>query len=155
MKLHTNRDWLNKMYIDNDLSQRSIAKICGVNQSTIHYFLVRFNIPRRKFCGRSGFRCHLFKGGRIITSQGYMKKKKKGHPRAFKTRPYVPEQILIVEKHLGRFLSKEETVHHIDEVKLNNNPANLYLFSGENEHQRYHMKLRRKTIEPITKSNLL
>jgi hypothetical protein len=154
MKQYTNRDWLYKMYVENDLSQKSIAKLCGINQSIISRSLSKFGIPTRKFCGRSGIHCHLYKGGRVKTTQGYIHILNKEHPRS-NCRHYVPEQILVVEKHLGRFLSKKETIHHINEIKDDNQIENLYLFLSEKEHQRYHQNLRRENIQPITKSNLL
>ena len=154
MKLYTDRNWLYRMYIENDLSQNSIAKLCDVNQTIIHRALVHFDIPRRKFCGRSGIHCHLWKGGRTKTTQGYIHIHLFGHPRT-NCRGYVPEQILIVEKHLNRFLTKTESVHHINEIKDDNRIENLYLFSSESTHQHYHQKLRKHTGLPITKSNLL
>jgi hypothetical protein len=154
MKLYNDRDWLYKMHVDNGLSQKSIAKLCGVNQTIIHRALVHFDIPRRRFCGQSGIHCHRWKGGRMKTTQGYIQIRLSGHPRA-DCRGYVPEQILVVEKHLGRFLSKNEAVHHINEIKDDNCIENLYLFLSESNHQRYHMKLRKGSGLPITKSNLL
>ena len=155
MKQYKNYNWLYKMYITNDLSQKSIAKICGVNQSMIHRFLVRFNIPRRKFCGRSGKLCSRYKGGVIKTSQGYIHILSHNHPRVKnKKYKYVPQQILIVEKYLNRYLSLEESVHHINGIKDDNRIENLYLFPNEAEHQRYHQNFRLGNCQPITKSNL-
>ncbi len=157
MKQYTNRDWLYKMYVTNELSIESISKICDVCVSLIHRYLVRFEIPRRRFCGKSGIKCGKWKGGRTVTTSGYIYIYQEGHPRARKKpyAPYVPEQILMVEKHLGRLLKKEEVVHHINEIKNDNRIENLYLFPSESDHQRYHQKLRRGSGEPITKSNLL
>jgi hypothetical protein len=39
-----------------------------------------------------------------------------------------------MEKKLGRYLKPEEVVHHIDFVRYNNNPENLYLFKNIKEH---------------------
>lgn len=52
---------------------------------------------------------------------------------------YVFEHILVVEKHLGRFLEKHELVHHIDKNKQNNNIENLYLFSGKDNKESYQL----------------
>lgn len=56
------------------------------------------------------------------------------HPRAkeYKGGRYIMEHILIIEKEIGRHLEPHEIVHHIDGDKLNNNPENLFLCSGEN-----------------------
>ena len=52
---------------------------------------------------------------------------------------YIREHRLIMEEHLGRYLTREEVVHHIDEDGLNNNINNLELLSGA-EHRRKHLK---------------
>lgn len=154
MKQYTNRNWLYKMYVDFGLSQKSIAKICGINQSIISRKLTYFHIPTRKFCGRAGIYCPRWKGGRIKTTQGYIHILNRTHPRS-NCRHYVPEQILEVEKYLKRFLSKKEAVHHINGIKDDNRIKNLYLFTNEIKHQRYHRNLHLGKISPITKSNLL
>lgn len=155
MKQYINRDWLYTMYITNNLSQQNIAKLCGVNQSLIHRHLVRFNIPTRKFCGRAGKYCSRWKGGRYKNTQGYILILQKGHLRTNESIHYVPEQILVAEKYLNRYLTKQETIHHINKIKDDNRLENLYLFSNESEHQRYHRNLYLNKIKPITKSNLL
>ncbi len=59
------------------------------------------------------------------------------HPRANGSK-VVMEQIIIMEKHLGRFLTKEEVVHHRNEIKTDNRIENLQLFANKAEHMRYH-----------------
>lgn len=51
---------------------------------------------------------------------------------------YVYEHILIAEKQLGRSLSGNEVVHHIDGNKLNNSPDNLTVLASQAEHIRLH-----------------
>lgn len=60
------------------------------------------------------------------------------HPLAT-MRGYVREHRLIMEDSLGRYLTKDEIVHHIDEDTLNNKLNNLRLLSGT-EHRRLHLK---------------
>jgi len=48
------------------------------------------------------------------------------------------EHRLIVEKEIGRFLHREEIVHHIDENKSNNHPTNLQLLPDQKMHIRIH-----------------
>ena len=45
-----------------------------------------------------------------------------------------------MEKYLGRFLTKKETVHHEDENKANDNINNLRLFENTGQHTKYHEK---------------
>lgn len=49
---------------------------------------------------------------------------------------YVLEHRLVMETHLGRFLSPDEVVHHIDENPSNNAIENLELFASQSEHVR-------------------
>lgn len=51
----------------------------------------------------------------------------------------VDEHRFIFEKHLGRKLTKEEVVHHIDGDKSNNKLANLMLFPNKSAHTKWHI----------------
>lgn len=48
------------------------------------------------------------------------------------------EHRTVAEQKLGRALLPGEVVHHIDEVKRNNDPANLEVFASQAEHARHH-----------------
>lgn len=54
----------------------------------------------------------------------------------------INEHTLIVEKYLGRRLTKDEVVHHKDGDKLNNNIENLELMT-RSEHGKLHAEERR------------
>lgn len=54
------------------------------------------------------------------------------HPRAL-GEGYVPEHILVMEKHLGRYLYDDEDVKHLDGNYHNNNLENLYLSTAQRE----------------------
>ena len=70
----------------------------------------------------------------------YVKILSKQHPNNVKG--FVLEHRLVVEKKLGRYLKKEEVVHHIDFDKKNNNLNNLMLFKNNKEHIKFHTKLK-------------
>ena len=84
--------------------------------------------------GRKG---NSWKGGKFCDKDGYVfihtgiyhKNKKKR---------YVLEHRLIMEKHIGRKLKKNEVIHHIDGNPSNNNVSNLKLFSSHSEHMKLH-----------------
>jgi hypothetical protein len=50
---------------------------------------------------------------------------------------FVPQHRLVAEDKIGRRLLPNETVHHEDEIKTNNDPANLKVMT-QTEHRRYH-----------------
>ena len=79
-------------------------------------------------------------GGRK-TKSGYFQVLSPSHPFA-DSRGYVQEHRLNVEKKIGRYLTPEEVVHHIDFNRGNNNIDNLMLFESDKAHQKFHTKIR-------------
>jgi late competence protein required for DNA uptake (superfamily II DNA/RNA helicase) len=70
----------------------------------------------------------LWKGGRYKKG-GYIVVRCEGHPRAEKRGHYVKEHILVMEKHLGRYLKENEIVHHKNGIKDDNRLENLELMT--------------------------
>lgn len=85
-----------------------------------------------------------WKGGISRNSEGYILLKSHNHP--FKNcSGYVFEHRLVMEKHLGRYLTKHEIVHHINGIKNDNRIENLELMDRA-AHMREH-KLKRIAIK--------
>jgi len=86
---------------------------------------------------------------------GYKKIYSPNHPRS--RAGYVFEHILVVEKHLGRYLKSEEVIHHRDENRTNNQINNLRLFANQKEHMAWHFlktKLQLKYLSLALKFSL-
>ena len=60
-----------------------------------------------------------------------------GHPRA-NYKGWVCEHVIVAEQKLGRFLDKNECVHHIDGNKKNNDPSNIMVFATNADHVSFH-----------------
>lgn len=92
-----------------------------------------------------GARNGRWKGGRFITSHGYVAVRVPAdHPHAWGAHPdvkYAYEHILVMEAHLGRPLRPDEIVHHGPGGKQDNRIENLSV-QTRTEHARHHDKER-------------
>lgn len=80
-------------------------------------------------CIRKGLRNGRYVRGKLIDKDGYVRTSgKHSHPRS-NPAGQVYEHILIMEKHLGRFVATDEIIHHIDKNKSNNTIKNLQLMT--------------------------
>lgn len=84
-----------------------------------------------------GKKNNRWKGGKYVSYQGYVMILNPEHHRA-NTRGYVPEQILVAEKILGRLLEDSEVVHHLNHIKTDNRPKNLKIFANRSDHMKFH-----------------
>jgi hypothetical protein len=85
----------------------------------------------------SGNKSPAWKGGIRISSGGYVWIYSPYHPFRNSVK-CVAKHRLVMEKHLKRFLTPKEEIHHINGIKTDNRFKNLKLFTNEIEHLKYH-----------------
>jgi hypothetical protein len=78
----------------------------------------------------------MWNGGRKITQHGYVLILKHDHPYS-DVSGYVLEHRLVMEQHIGRYLTKDEDVHHINGNKTDNRIENLEL-TNRSKHTTFH-----------------
>lgn len=71
--------------------------------------------------------------GRRMDDYGYVLIYAPNHPRCAKNK-MIKEHRLVMEKHLNRYLTNKEVVHHINGKKNDNRIENLKLFKHQGEH---------------------
>jgi hypothetical protein len=106
-----------------------LAERLGVSVTTIHKWA--------RICGISIE--NPYHVGCATTHSSYVMIRAVDHPNAA-SNGCVREHILVMEKHLGRYLEPGECVHHKDRVKHHNDIANLELMTVS-EHAALHAKL--------------
>lgn len=114
-----------------------VAAILGWKLRTVKRLVVEENLPRRKPGSRSpvnGSANPAYAGGRSIDAGGYaLVIAPEGHPGARRT-GRILEHRLVMERSIGRHLTPEEVVDHIDGLTLHNDPSNLRLFACNADH---------------------
>lgn len=124
-------------------SVSELARRLGLKRDQVEYRLRRLGVPIQT----SGYRsprtvttptgpAHFnWRGGRTMHSDGYVLVYAPWHPAAQKG--YVLEHRLVMEEHLGRYLTADELVHHRNEVKTDNRVENLVV-TDTSAHMSHH-----------------
>lgn len=122
-------------------TQEEIGSALGVSQKVVWRFMKNHGIKSRQAKKRNqhGKSNNSWKGGTITDDAGYVLVRAEGHPRAKKHGLYVREHILVAERFLGRFLTPNEVVHHINGVKSDNRPENLSVMT-RSAHASFHKR---------------
>jgi len=88
---------------------------------------------------------HNWKGGKYKNCGGYVLIYMPEYPRSDKD-GYVLEHRLVIEQSIGRYLSRWELVHHLNETRDDNRLENLFVCTIP-EHLKLHKTMRRKRKE--------
>ena len=141
---------------ESGMSIKKIAELAGcsvgASQSALRWAKVRFRSIKEgvKLAfpeGRSGEKHPQWAGGRRGAGKDmtYVYIYSPDHPFSA-DKGYVMEHRLVMEKKLGRFLTHDEIVHHINGIKNDNRVENLEL-TKRGEHTKQHFKNSFKTTE--------
>jgi hypothetical protein len=98
-------------------------------------------VTRRGGTGPRGPASATWKGGRTTTPGGYVGICLPDHPRAAAS-GFVLEHIVIAERALGKPLTADHPVHHVDENPANNANTNLVICQSHAYHKLLHQRQR-------------
>ncbi len=124
------------VYLYSKLTIVQIAKKLDTSAVLIRRWLEKYNIQVHK---RNGKNNSNWKGG-VMYDQGRKLIYYPSHPNPDFLQRYVYEYRLIMEKYIGRFLTKDEVIHHKDEDVTNNKIENLQLCKNQSEHVKIHRR---------------
>jgi len=157
---HLHIDQVRRMIEDEKLTQDEVARRLGKNRTTIQRWCHRYGLETQRTGPRGGELHPDWKGGRRLVG-GYWYVYRPDHPHSTKQR-YVAEHRLVAEQTLGRYLLRNEVVHHRDGNTQNNAPENLEVFQTNAQHLRHELKGRiprwtpegrKRTLDGVRRGN--
>lgn len=137
IKFKPTKEWLEQKYVKENMTAVEIGNLLNTSKTPILRLLRKYHIPLRK-TGARGFKGSnhpKWKGGLKTNASGVYIRINAGKPNA----KYVKLARHLMEQHLGRSLTKEEIVHHINGVKTDNRIENLQLLPSQAEHAKIHI----------------
>jgi hypothetical protein len=137
--------------LNNGESLRSIAKSLSVTYQSLQYWRRFWDCPPLKIAKKRGVNHPSWRGGITVDKQGY---RLCYAPERIKTHPYTYEHVLVAEAAIGRRLLPNEHVHHINEVKLDNRPENLYVCTAS-EHRTIHRGLEALALDLVRSGKIV
>lgn len=139
------REDIPRLYLEEKLSTPQIGKLVGLTPGAVASILTSRGVKLRtskeglavRFPnGAFGELASNWRGGRRTAGHGgYVRVYAPEHPTA--KQGSVFEHTLVAEKKLGRYLEKDEVVHHINGIKDDNRPENLEVCK-RSEHVHHH-----------------
>lgn len=126
-----------KQVADGKLTSKQIAEIVGSTPKYVQRQMLAHDLPRlQQRLPMYGAANKAWVGGRAIDLGGYaLVNAPESHPLA-RRGGSIYEHRIVMEKTLGRFLSRQEVVDHIDGVTIHNHPDNLRLFASNRDHMK-------------------
>jgi len=117
------------------LFSHEIGEIVGCSAKAVQKFWVRHHFPVfHNLVLPKGEDTPNWKGELSTDKYGYVYRHCPGHPLAHKYDHKIRQHRLVMEEHLGRYLTRDEVVHHIDNNPSNNDISNLELFESNAAH---------------------
>jgi len=113
---------------------QSIADTYNVSLKTVYLAMQRLGISTPTGLHRGAYKGSKhwnWKGGKHIDGGGYVQIHIPEHPNANRI-GCVLEHRLVMEKHLGRLLEKQEVIHHRNGIRTDNRLENLEILSHTN-----------------------
>lgn len=110
------------------------CEVCGKDVYSSPHRLRRFCSTKCRDIGFTGSGSTSFNGGSTITREGYKRISSGNNAGRY-------EHTIIAEKQIGRHITSDEQVHHINGDKLDNRPTNLLVVT-KSWHSKIHQRLK-------------